>query len=448
MTGSGPTPLRRWFASISNTGIMEAQTGTMADEGAVDKRRAIEALRAGVPNRDAVRYLGSSQPAIEDRFRGQLAGVKEGIDRETSVPGLLVAGDFGSGKSHLLEYFQHVALEENFVCSKVVISKETPLYDPAKVYQAAMQSAKVPGRKGPALPEIALKLGATFNSPEYAEFFDWLNGPDNGLNSRFAATMFVFQHARSAPEVQDQIIRFWAGSRLAVADVRRWLRDSGEAVTYRIDQVPAKMLALQRYSFAPRLMVAAGFSGWVILIDEVELIGRYSLPQRARSYAELARWMGKLEGEETPRIAAVLAITAQFESAVLDERNDEETVPGRLRTRGGDESLLVATQAERGMRIIRRDRVRLDPPTSSTISAIHDLVRDLHAVAYEWDPPRGFTSGDRSHTIRQHVKRWINEWDLKRLYDHVPDTEIQDVRETYTENRDFETPPEETENDK
>ena len=30
--------------------------------------RAIEALRAGVPNRDAVRELGCSQPVIENRF--------------------------------------------------------------------------------------------------------------------------------------------------------------------------------------------------------------------------------------------------------------------------------------------------------------------------------------------------------------------------------------------
>ena len=34
----------------------------------VQQRRAIEALRAGVPNRDAVRALGSAQPHIEERF--------------------------------------------------------------------------------------------------------------------------------------------------------------------------------------------------------------------------------------------------------------------------------------------------------------------------------------------------------------------------------------------
>ena len=66
-------------------------------EQRVQDRRAIEALRSGVPNRDAVRVLGSSQPEIEERFAEQLAAIKAG---EISS-GLLVRGGFGSGKSHL-----------------------------------------------------------------------------------------------------------------------------------------------------------------------------------------------------------------------------------------------------------------------------------------------------------------------------------------------------------
>ena len=64
--------------------------------------RAIEALRAGVPNRDAVRALGSSQPAVEDRFEETLTAVRQGFENGRGAEGVLFAGDFGSGKSHLL----------------------------------------------------------------------------------------------------------------------------------------------------------------------------------------------------------------------------------------------------------------------------------------------------------------------------------------------------------
>ena len=149
----------------------------------VQARRAIEVLRAGVPNRDAVRALGSSQPRIEDRFRQQLERVIDDVPNKTQAPGLLVAGDFGSGKSHLLESLQHLALEQNFVASKVVISKETPLHDPAKLYRAAVQGAAVPGKRGSALTEIA--FGLQFESRGYADLSGWANDPEpSGKNGQ------------------------------------------------------------------------------------------------------------------------------------------------------------------------------------------------------------------------------------------------------------------------
>ena len=94
-------------------------------------RRAVEALRSGVPSRDAVAALGSGQSDIEDRFLGLLDGL--GSTRAAATRGLLLGGGFGSGKSHLLEHLAHLALEHNVAVSRVVISKETPLHDPAKV---------------------------------------------------------------------------------------------------------------------------------------------------------------------------------------------------------------------------------------------------------------------------------------------------------------------------
>ena len=105
--------------------------------------RAIEALRSGVPNWDAVQALGSSQPFVEQKFKKTLQAVSPALDQNRGPQGMIFAGDFGAGKSHLLEYLQHVALENKFVCSKVVISKETPLYDLDKLYRAAIQSARV-----------------------------------------------------------------------------------------------------------------------------------------------------------------------------------------------------------------------------------------------------------------------------------------------------------------
>ncbi len=113
---------------------------------AVAGRRAIEALRAGVPSRDAVAATGSGQAAIEDRFTSLLRAVPAG-----NPAGLLLGGRFGSGKSHLLKHLARLALDAGFTVSRVVISKETPLHDTAKVFAAAAESAVMAGRPRPAM---------------------------------------------------------------------------------------------------------------------------------------------------------------------------------------------------------------------------------------------------------------------------------------------------------
>ena len=75
----------------------------------VATRRAVEAVRSGVPSRDAVAVLGSGQPELEDRFTSLLEQVAERRAAADRVPGLLLGGGFGAGKRHLLTHLGHLA---------------------------------------------------------------------------------------------------------------------------------------------------------------------------------------------------------------------------------------------------------------------------------------------------------------------------------------------------
>jgi len=223
--------------------------------------------------------------------------------------------------------------------------------------------------------------------------------------------------------------------------MRSWLRDLGARSTYRLEGVPVRDLALQRLLFIARLIAAAGYGGWIVLFDEVELIGRYSFKQRARSYSELARWGGKLKSGGIPGAAASFAITTDFDAAVLQDRGDLETVPGKLRASGVDTDLKLASQAELGMRMIAREPARLRGPDRAVLERIREQVRALHALAFAWEPP-DLGAGEQLSTtrIRQYVRRWINEWDLKRLYpDYAPDTVVTEMPVDYSVQPELET---------
>lgn len=400
-------------------------------------RRAIEALRAGVPSRDAVAALGSGQSAIEDRFQALCEGVAGG-----AASGLLLGGGFGAGKSHLLEHLARMALDGGWTVSRVVISKETPLYDPAKVFRAAADSALRAGQARPAVIEAAMALD--LDGRAYAELLRWAASSGSELNERFPATLALFAHLRERDAAfAETILRFWSGDPIAVPELRRRLKEIGEQRPV-LPPVAAAELARQRLRFAARLLTAAGSPGWLVLFDEVELIGRYSLLQRARSYAELARWMRGEHGNGVP-IASVFAMTDDFEAEVIRSRNDQDLVPTKLRAKDTPEATALAAAAQVGMRIIDREMHLLTPPDDVELKQAYDRLRELHGRAFGWQPPDVAGLERLGATrMRQYVRAWINEWDLVRLDPGFrPETEMVDVPSDYREDPDLErTDPE------
>ena len=409
---------------------------------ALDYRRALEALRNGVPNRDAVRELGTHQREAEDLFLDRLASVEPLARDGKQAKGILIAGDFGTGKSHLLDYLEHLAMDRNYVSSRVVISKETPLFDPDKVYRAAIEGAEISGIKGEAIREMILRLDTT--SQRYADFSQWVGSLSSQLSPLFAATVLLREKLHNDPELVEQITRFWLGERLAIGRIKQGLKQINSAGLYSLKSVKSKELALQRYRFLARLIMAAGYGGWVVLIDEVELVGRYSLMQRGRSYAELARWMGQVKGEAYPGLMAVAAITDDYGLAVLQEKSDRDLVGTKFRSKENEEMLAIAGRAEAGMRLIEREAVSLQPPDDSTLAQTYQRLKEIHAKAYGWDPPEipdsPTTVTAMSRRMRSYVRRWVNEWDLKRLYPGAETAEEEEpqIHLTYEQDTDLE----------
>ena len=401
-------------------------------------RRALEALRNGVPNGDAVAVLGCNQPAAEREFNDLLSRVSNGQDIPDSSLGMLVAGDFGSGKSHLLGYLETQALAKNFVCSRVVISKETPLFDMDKVFKAAVETGRVPEITGHMVEEIAQKLD--YNSPSYADFFIWANQEDNGLHRILPATLMVHEKFDDH-ELLNEIIWFWSGEKIPLKKVRDGLRHVGQIQSYPFRAPVAKDLPPQKLRFVLELIKAAGYRGWVVLMDEIELVANYSVLQRARSYAELTRWMGQATDEKYPGLIVVGTVTADFASVVLDQKEDRDKAAARLRARQRDSDNLAAARAETGMRLIERRQRLLAEPDDEMLLNLYDRLKTIHSQGYNWNAPdieHGIVRGGRRR-IRSYVRRWINEWDLRRLYpDSNPDIEETEFKFNYAEDKDLE----------
>ncbi len=400
----------------------------------VQARRALEALRSGVPSREAVAALGTGQSAIEDAFLAIVGRVGLPAAPRASAEatrGLLLGADFGAGKSHLLEHLAALAAGDNLVVSRVVISKETPLHDPGKVFRAAADTAAVSAGFADVITESAMGLDP--GGSAYAELLRWSTGAD--LDDRFAATLALLPRMIDADgEFAEAIVRFWAGDPLSVVEVRRRLRAAGEG-RRTLRAAPARDLARQRFRFLARLFTAAGYAGWVLLFDEVELIGRYSLLQRGRAYAEVAAWLRPDPEDPGSPIVPVLAMTSDFAAAVLTHKNDREVVPAKMRAKQRPEWDELASAADLGIRLIERQMHLLEPPDDAELDSAYARLKALHGEAFGWSPPDvGGLERLGATRMRQYVRAWINEWDLVRLYpEYVPDLEVIGIAPDYRE---------------
>jgi hypothetical protein len=382
----------------------------------LEARTAIEALRAGVPNRAAIRQLGTEQTAIEHAFEAALSAAwADAIPARggTGAGGIGMAGGFGTGKSHLLGYLAEVARQQGFVVSRIVVSKETPLSHPGHVLAAALRDAALPDR--PDAP-IAACLTVLRERPEALDAMEVaVNTPGPGFAPIFAACLFLVRRGATPPETLRRIAHLWSGAKASIPAVRKALVAAGAGRTYPLKAIPAAALTEQLLRFVPLLFRAVGYAGWCILLDEVELIGRYTPLQRALAYAVLGAWLG-LDGKRRyPGIVVTYAITDDFVTAVVNARQDSEKLPERLQLKG---RLAEAALTLPAIRHIERTVLqnRLLPPTPNDLAACHDKVQQLYSTAYQWPaPPLPQMERTSSRTLRQYIKGWITQWDLRRL---------------------------------
>ena len=408
---------------------------TGQDQERFSCRTALEALRNGVPNKEAVKILGSNQAHAEAEFQALLDDTADSIASPENTRSMLLSGDFGTGKSHMLEYFEHLALSRNYVCSRIVVSKQTPFYNLDKVFKAAIDNGVVPGLVGQMVEELGVTLKP--DSKEYVKFFQWANSEDSGLHTIFPATLMAHERSQDL-DVLSKIYWFWSGDRIKVSDVNDPLRAVGQLSNYRFRAPRARDLRPQRLRFVLELIKAAGYKGWVVLIDELELLGSYSILQRARSYAELSRWMGLTPDEQYPGLVVACTISEDFEQAIINEKEDRDKVEPRLRMKGDDHS---AARAVAGMQRISK-RTQLAELSDETVQDTIDKIREMYSAAYDWEapffesPPGGATYQRR---MRYKVKSAVNTWDLQRLYpDSHPEMEGTEYRNLYTEDQDLE----------
>lgn len=403
--------------------------------GLTNERRVIESLRTGVPGRHAVRMLGASNSRIKERFSQDLSRLQTG----TPPMGFILEGSFGTGKSHLLAALRESALDANFACSIVSVSKEMTLASIAQLFSSAIRELRLPGMtQGGTCAEFVSRL--RFESPAFADLFASYAGEDDSIESIFGATVQLFERYQASVDVLDAIIDFWDGGRCPLAQIKRDLR-AIDLPYKHLTKAPAESrIGLPRLQFVAALLRAAGFKGWVILIDEVEMIAKLGLLARARSYLTLASLLGAPGFVNIRGLYCTAAITMDLWSVLLDQRRDRESLDNNVRIRNPNLAEAALNSLEFLLNVSNREELR--PATVAEMVQMREHVHQIYERAYGLQLRKSATEIEQRGTrsLRSHLKEWITALDLQRQQpDYVPQFLRADLDEDLTEDLAFES---------
>ncbi len=375
-------------------------------------RAAIEGLRSGVPSRHAVSQLGTTQSESKAAFETALAEVEAG----NACKPLILSGNFGSGKTHLLEYLQALAGDRNFASSYLIVSPEMPLGNASVVLKALSENAVAPARLGKALRTLCSDLPP--RSDAFAPVREWLS--EVPLHDRFRALLHLYRDFSSDPEFRFQILGDFEGKGLQKNILVQKLKEVGANKDYDLRNPPRSApLAQQRIQLFARLVRACGVGGVVVLFDELERMAQFSKKQRLAAYEQLG-WWAQLAEQPGSGVLPVFAMTSGFvNTCVLPD-----AASGLLLELDERDRL-----AQAGIALLKGN-LRLVDPDRDEIESVRYRIKALYEEAYQTPVPASEDNYYEGTTpIRQRIRRWITQWDLHRFFpDQQHQVNIDEIR--------------------
>ncbi len=384
-----------------------------------EARHIIEALRSGIPSRAVGQYFSEARPRMMKEISARL----DMVCNEGKSNGMVVCGKYGEGKTHLLNTVFNLAHSNHMVVSLISLSKETPMDKLYLIYQKIIQNTYLPMRQQPGFMHELEKLSA--NSPIANEMQLYA--------AKQLETDKLYYLFRSYLNTEDSDEKFLLqadleGDFVANAPLKKiYRRIFNQPVKYNVNFTKTKHCG-DYFSFMSHLFTQMGYHGWVILIDETELMGRLGKKARLNAYRNMARFL--LPEPSLEAVFSIFALSASYVEDVIEGKREHENLeavypeePEPIRT---VLDLLVKSP-------------QLAPLTKEEIQQVLYKIQEFHGKAYAWTPnlsPATLLGATQSggYLLRTKIRAAIEFLDQLYQYGKAGKTVINELgEETFTE---------------
>lgn len=379
----------------------------------MEARTIIEALRSGIPSKEVGRYFSEARPALMNKTVSRLEDACEA----GKSSGMVVIGKYGEGKTHLLSAVHVIASDDNMVVSQLSLGKEGPMDKLYVIYQKMINNTYLPGQDNPGFADKLLSL--TPENPLSDKILDYCS---NSLETN--KLYYVFRSLIYSDDSEDRyrLLMDLQGDLLPNATLRAISKKtSTEKVRFNIPF--AKSKHMMDYFFAmSHLFRLLGYSGWAILFDEAELLGRLSKKARLLAYDNIYSFLHpKAKLENT---FSLFALSASYEEDVIEGKNEYENAEAFFPENRQIPSVLDSL----------KKGTRLTPLTKEEMLFTFEKLISFHGKAYDWNPQIDAESllrqaGDAGFLLRTKIRYAIEILDELYQYGEKGETTVGTLTE-------------------
>jgi len=340
--------------------------------------RIIESLRSGVPTRDSTRELPDLRSELMEPIRSDL----EACAADKAPRGRLLWGPYGQGKSHFLTVVEHLALDMNFAVSFVSFSRDICCDKLFRFYQRVAPAVRTPDSEVPGLQkQLSTRRPCDLDATPIPH-------PNRYPHPLPSAVLELLLHGQGDEESYALYLDLM-GDRLRLAEVRRVAQGVAKGDLLRnLPRFKMGEHAAAYYGVLADAIRFCGYRGWVILIDEVELIARLGKVSRLDAYRNLS-WLLNWSGTMLYPIYALGAAASSLTDFWRDETRRRETETLAIPKLASDR---LGPEAESTIRhffeTAEGDQcLTLRPAAPDAIFNLLRCIVRLHGLAHGWSPP-------------------------------------------------------------
>ncbi|MDD2228407.1 MAG: DUF2791 family P-loop domain-containing protein [Candidatus Cloacimonetes bacterium] len=402
----------------------------------------LEAVRAGIPTRSLVGALPDLRQKLTDSIDTDLEGLAGG----KQVKGRVIWGSYGQGKTHFLKTVEKRILEQGFAVSYFSLNRDLGLNNlfnlfPALSSHVLTRETNIPGL----LNQLA---GHRLSLPMLETLFELCSGISHPL-PRLIFESFIKYDANEMILLYNALM----GKKENITVAKQLVRSFQKFEYKKMPKFVQREHLISFVEFFSLLVKSLGYKGWVILIDELEIVGRMGRVSRLNSYKNLS-WLMNLSGEHKLPIYTLVASADALNADVFRgaRKQDAIEMPILAQERFGDTTAKLLTKffdlitGSQGM--------VLTPLKPKDYIVLLDKLLEIHQEAIPWkhELPENMVQDTlkridpSTKPVRQILRMFIETLDLYSTVGIIPGKFNDNLQELYDFDSELPHLPEEDSN--